>query len=383
MHCLILRNLWLNYGFVAKQWETLGSHNACTTLSCNFSIIFFPPGRGSSVSHFGSHTHSTNRSHREDDDGISGRRGTAKRRKVCLPLEALIPLQSIPLWNNVNPLTPSSPQAQDNQLDKQKEFRGDWTISAYNAQGLLASNVTRQQAKMRKARRLAITQDVLVLEESHGNEGKCKAARLPKGYVGFWCNGDDGEAGVCAWVKQEFIDKNFGAGGFDMFTVVAGRAAVLRGWGAEGRIQVGIVYLPTGNSGGRKERCDVMRKLMTEMGKWDQALNIVLGDFNYVSDSMDRISGDTPVFTGGADNGEAKEMEGLLAKLDLKELEQTEFTYRFQDCRSRLDRIYTNMKHFEWLDRDIGCVALGWNDYLSRHRPISAYRRSNAERGND
>ena len=90
-------------------------------------------------------------------------RGDAKRRKVCLPLEALIPLQSIPLWNNVNPLTPSSPQAQDNQLDKQKEFRGDWTISAYNAQGLLASTVTRQQAKMRKARRLAITQDILVM----------------------------------------------------------------------------------------------------------------------------------------------------------------------------------------------------------------------------
>jgi DNA-binding FrmR family transcriptional regulator len=62
----------------------------------------------------------------------------------------------------------------------------------------------------------------------------------------------------------------------------------------------------------------------------------------------------------------------------LKEIEQNEFTYRFESCRSKLDRIYTNIEQYEWLDRDISCVALNWDDGLSRHRPIAGHRRSRA-----
>ena len=41
--------------------------------------------------------------------------------------------------------------------------------------------------------------------------------------------------------------------------------------------------------------------------------------------------------------------------------------------------MYTNLGRHQWLDKDIGCVALDWDDDLSRHRPIAAYKRSNTE----
>eukprot|EP00972_Heterocapsa_arctica_P021121 3108005-Heterocapsa_arctica.AAC.1 len=34
------------------------------------------------------------------------------------------------------------------------------------------------------------------------------------------------------------------------------------------------------------------------------------------------------------------------------------------------------MGRYEWLDRDIGCVALDWDDRTSRHRPVAGYRKS-------
>jgi hypothetical protein len=78
---------------------------------------------------------------------------------------------------------------------------------------------------------------------------------------------------------------------------------------------------------------------------------------------------------------ESQAIGSLLEQAGLKELEQCEYTYRFETCRSRIDRIYTNMKRYEWLDRDIGCVALDWDDSTSRHRPIAGYRRGTGDKG--
>eukprot|EP00972_Heterocapsa_arctica_P086704 12782239-Heterocapsa_arctica.AAC.1 len=99
-----------------------------------------------------------------------------------------------------------------------------------------------------------------------------------------------------------------------------------------------------------------MKKLIAELAKGGKSLNIVTGDFNYVVDKMDRVNGEPTEFTGAGDAREAQAMKGLMGRVGLQELEQSEFTYRFEGCRSRLDRMYTNMGRYEWLDRDIGCV---------------------------
>eukprot|EP00972_Heterocapsa_arctica_P002189 314473-Heterocapsa_arctica.AAC.1 len=66
-------------------------------------------------------------------------------------------------------------------------------------------------------------------------------------------------------------------------------------------MQIGMVYLQTGNSGGPAERIATMRKLMVVMEKGGKSLNIVTGDFNYVVDKMDRVNGEPPEFTGAGD----------------------------------------------------------------------------------
>ena len=247
---------------------------------------------------------------------------------------------------------------------------------------MLATNHTRQAKKMARAKGMAVYRDILILTETHGNTGKSRARRVPLGFKAFWGNGLEGEAGVGAWVKEEFLTKVMGEdGGYDLVNVDPGRAAVLRIWGTEGRLQVGMVYLQTGNSGGRAERTATLRKLFAELAKGGKTLTILTGDFNFVMDKMDRVNGTPPKFTGGGDEGEAKNMNIMLKQAGLQELEQSEFTYRFEECRSRIDRMYTNMGRYEWLDRDIGCLALDWHNNTSRHRPIAGFRRSSVEKG--
>ena len=78
-----------------------------------------------------------------------------------------------------------------------------------------------------------------------------------------------------------------------------------------------MVFLPlvTTSGGSKKERCDIIRHLVATMGQWDKALNIVLGDLNYVCHSMDRVSGGTRQFTGGSDKGEDDEMDVIFHDL--------------------------------------------------------------------
>ena len=174
----------------------------------------------------------------------------------------------------------------------EKPYIGDWAISSWNAQGLLASSIERQQQKLWRARCLAATQDIVVLQETHGNKGKCRGLRTAKGLMPFWSNGPGGEAGVGAWVKEEFLRKfDSGGGGHRWIPdVVPGRAAILRCWSSEGKLQIGMVYLHTGHSGGRAERLDTLQRLVAELEAWGRALTIITGDFNFVVDKMDRIS---------------------------------------------------------------------------------------------
>ena len=253
-------------------------------------------------------------------------------------------------------------------------------MACWNAQGLLAADASRQQTRIKRAAKLILNRDMLVLTETHGNEGKCRARRLPHGVRAFWCDGLEGEAGVGIWVKESFIEQVIGKkGGHDWVKVVPGRAAVLRLWGPDGCLQIGMVYLQTGNSGGREARSKTLRSLAQELDKGGKTLTVLIGDLNFVTDKRDRVNGDPLQHTGGRDKGEAEDLHDLLGRLGLAELEQAEFTYRFEDCRSRIDRMYTNMGRYEWMDRDIGCVALDWDDITSRHRPIAGFKRSRAE----
>ena len=324
---------------------------------------FRPPGCGAA------------RGSREFDDGTSRPSAPSRARRLCVPLDVTIPDRIHVGSSTLSYSTPSSsPSAFMNT-----PYMGAWALASWNAQGLAASSIVRQAAKMSRARALFSSHDILLIQETHGT-GKCRALRTARDCKAFWSPGVHGEAGVGAWVKESFLRKVEGLSGGHawLFDVVPDRAAILRCWGMEGKVQVGVVYLHTGNSGGRRERTDTMRRLVDAMSCWGPALNIIAGDFNFVVDPKDRFSGDPPTHTGAGDQAEASDVARFLERLGMRELEQDKFTYRFADCRSRLDRVYTNMGGHEWLDRDIGCVALDWDDNTSRHRPVAAYRRSSS-----
>ena len=93
----------------------------------------------------------------------------------------------------------------------------------------------------------------------------------------------------------------------DFVEVEKGRAAIWRGGGADGKIQIAIIYLHTGNSGGAKERQATIKKLLDRMADFGISLNIIMGDFNFVMHAEDRFGGEEETFTGNSDKKEAKE----------------------------------------------------------------------------
>ena len=285
-------------------------------------------------------------------------------KKICLALDAMIPATT-------GPKKPDGIEIAD------KQFSGDWAASTWNGQGLLASEAMKQHAKMRRSRELFKMNDALGLTETHGTIGKCAAVRLPPDCQAFWSHGEEGEAGVGIWLKKAFIEKICGKNkSGERIEVEKGRALIWRGGGEEGRFQIAVVYLHTGNSGGKDERQQVLRAVLRKMEEYGISMNIILGDFNFVMRQEDRFGGESEGFTGQKDKKEAETAEELLKGAGLVEVDQTDYTYRFENMRSRLDRIYANIRPFENLDRDIGCAALEWKDCLSRHRAVSAFKRS-------
>ena len=65
-----------------------------------------------------------------------------------------------------------------------------------------------KKAKMRRTRQLATFRDFLLITETHGNEGKCVARKLPKGITPCWPNGEGGEAGVGIWAQASFLTES-------------------------------------------------------------------------------------------------------------------------------------------------------------------------------
>jgi hypothetical protein len=364
-HCSTLGDFFLSYGLLPEYWEsrsygdgsylfaTLNTYNIDNTATDGFNKILRGVKRPRTMT--------------------GGIPPDTSSRSVCLSLDALSadgrPAEFVD--------TPTPPALQAG-YNSDKPYKGDWALASWNTQGLMAAKTFLQMAKRNKASNLASKKDIFVMQETHGNLGKCRGFRNKAGFRAFWSNGIDGADGVGAWVKEEFLAKICsGGGGHEWLEVVPGSAAILRCWGPLGRIQIGIVYLPTGASGGNVERQAVILKISSEMNQWKHALQILVGDFNFVVNSRDRYSGDPPSFSGDNDKAEAKQFEKSLLPLGLSEMYQPEPTYRnSKDCRSRLDRIYTNMDTYEWLDREIGCVALDWDDKHSRHRAISAFRKS-------
>ena len=251
------------------------------------------------------------------------------------------------------------------------QFRSGWASAYWNGQGLIASDINRQARKVNKAYAILSKVDFLGLGKTHGKEGKVQAIKRADNSSSLLCNCPTGNAGVGLIVKNAFLDQFLG---WEWINIAMGRAGVLRLQGSNGDLDIFSIYLPTGNSGGKSGRIEII-KLISQKYLRDReiCMSIVMGDFNHVNSHGDRYS--TEEFTGNSDKLEGKETDDYLGQHGLKEIEQPLPTYRGDGIHSRTDRIYSNHHTVYQLDSDLGATTLDWDDFLSRHRPILGFRR--------
>ena len=218
---------------------------------------------------------------------------------------------------------------------------------------------------------MARKHDFTLLQETHSNAGKVAALKLPHEFVGFWSDGTNHRAGVGIIVKKAFLMMFNEIRKEDWEEVQPGRIAILHLKGEHGKLDIVVVYMPTGEDA-KAERKVSISKLSNKMQPHNEILTIMAGDFNFVTKHTDRINKDTGKWSGEGDKKDVGQFNAEVAKpFDLYEWEQEEATCDSPLARAKLDRVYSNHHVADKLDRHFSCAALQWTKGLSAHRPIS------------
>ena len=147
---------------------------------------------------------------------------------------------------------------------------------------------------------------------------------------------------------------------------------ILRLNGPSGALDIVTVYLDTGDATTR--RTAEMRIIAGVFRLKEQALTLLLGDFNFVTNDRERWNKRQSQWSGAGDRNDQEEFQRILAEPhDLHELFQPHLTCDMGTAISKLDRIYSNHNVTDQLDRHYSCTALFWTS-LSAHRPIAFSR---------
>ena len=113
----------------------------------------------------------------------------------------------------------------------------------------------------------------------------------------------------------------------DWEVIVPGWIGKLSLKGPNGALDLIIVYLPSGSDAEKKKlRMQYMEALGRKILPKNEVLTLMMGDFNFVTRTEDRISKDTGAPSGDKDKEEAQTFEQLLGQPhELFELELAHF----------------------------------------------------------
>jgi len=258
-------------------------------------------------------------------------------------------------------------------INTHSPFHGNYKAFSWNSQALFAAKCRSQFAKRNKANGLLNSHDFGMYQETHSQEGRIRAHRLPPNTCAIWAHGSTRQAGIGIALKHEFL-ANFDTviPDLDFEEVVSGRIAILHLHGPQGNLDIVCVYMDASSSQARQT---TIRKLAAALRPQSTTLTVMMGDFNFVMNPRDRWSTSK---LGWADNGDNKDAE-LLEKLILEpfglvEWEQSHYTCQAKGARSRIDRAYSNQHTAVKLDSNCRAYVLGWCEQLSAHRPIGMAR---------
>ena len=261
-------------------------------------------------------------------------------------------------------------------------FQGSLRGCTWNSQALFARNPLKHKAKTTQVLQLMQSHDLLALQETHSTVGYARVWEEGKDTVGFWSHHQpSGVAGIALLVRPAFLAQFYPCHDRSWVEICQGRAAVLRLDGPTGSLDIFTVYLHSGQR--QNARMEIVRDIAAAMRPASQALSIMMGDWNFVTDPTDRYQANTATWTGAYDITEATNFVNLFSKQhQFVELTQPDFTHESgrNEARgaSRLDRIYANHHLMDQLDHEWGCSPLQWVKRLSHHRPVSFFRRTRA-----
>ena len=252
-----------------------------------------------------------------------------------------------------------------------RPFRGGFRGATWNAQALFSTDPERQEAKQRVLMGVASSHDFVMVQETHSTDGALHAWRQPAGYEYFYSHGSNTVAGIGILVDKQFLQQFTVPVSRCLEEVIPGRAGILRLSGAKGRVDLVVVYAPTGDAA--TARAELREQLSRAIVPAHHALTVIAGDWNYTSTEEDRYYVSPFTWTGGRQATEEVHFQQVLGQpFDLVEFDQTDYTNQSVLGRARLDRAYANFGHDAQLDHQIACVALPWpGRHISTHRPLS------------
>ena len=270
-----------------------------------------------------------------------------------------------------NTTTNTQSQLPEAALPFYGDFRGTW----WNSQALFASDATLQSNKHRYAWSLLAKADFTGFAETHSTIGHTEAASLPSTSKFFWSHGPTRwQAGVGLAVKHSFLQNFNTTHDRDWQEIAPGRAAKLSLRGPSGGLDLYVCYLPTGSQS-EEQKVHIINQLRENISSNDSVLTILMGDWNFVMETEDRLCLRTMDFTGRADRPLARKFQTVLDAYQLHELEQPAFTHENTTAHSKIDRIYTNHHVSEQLDRQFSASTLP-RTKLSSHKAITFARQS-------
>ena len=274
----------------------------------------------------------------------------------------------------------TQPQLPEAAMPFYDDFSGTW----WNAQALFASDPTLQTNKHRHAWSLLAKVDFAGFAETHSTLGHTTAASLPNTSRFFWSHGlTRWQAGVGLAVKHSFLHKFNPIDDRSWQEITPGRAAKLALRGPNGALDLYVCYLPTGTQADvLAQKTQIINSLRDNLAPHDQVLSILMGDWNFVMETEDRLCLHTMDYTGRSDKPLARHFQSMLDTYELHEIEQPAYTHENSTAHSRIDRIYMNHHVSDQLDRQFSASTLPRTN-LSTHKPITFARKSKQADTND
>lgn len=142
-------------------------------------------------------------------------------------------------------------------------------------------------------------------------------------------------------MDERFLGKFTAIDEGDLLEPVEGPVAILRLVGPDCALDLVNVYMPTGDA--EPERSRIRDSIRTHLRPQDEALTVIIGDWNFARDRDGIFNADLAEWTGMGDTRDHHNLEEQLLKhFDLVEGRQDEMTHKRSRGLSRVDCLYLN-----------------------------------------